>query len=166
VGRFIGFFPELIWVLGETNCEARFWIRSQSVNFSNGSEGFLVLTWSIKWEMICRWSESIMLETVISDAQKYRARQYLPQESSEWDNVVLKFQTHYYTFAHIYFLLNFNLICSHSSSSLHASAVYGLHQVLFFLLKCRTLCQNYLQRVNAVCICRPYEPSACLILHL
>jgi hypothetical protein len=36
---------------------------------------------------------------------------------------------------HIYLLLKCNLLSSHSSSSLHISAVYGHHQALSTLLK-------------------------------
>jgi hypothetical protein len=61
-------YPELIWILGEINSEARLWNRSQSVNLSMGSKRFLVLTWSIKWETTGRWSESRMSETMTSDS--------------------------------------------------------------------------------------------------
>jgi hypothetical protein len=44
--------PELIWILGEINSEARLRNRSQSVNLSTGYEGFLVLTRSSKWNKI------------------------------------------------------------------------------------------------------------------
>jgi hypothetical protein len=36
--------PELVWILGEINSEARLRNRSQSVNLSIGSEIFLILT--------------------------------------------------------------------------------------------------------------------------
>jgi hypothetical protein len=38
-----------------------------------------------------------MTETMTPDsAQQYRARHHFPQDSNEWDMVVLKFQTHLY----------------------------------------------------------------------
>jgi hypothetical protein len=55
--------PELISILGDINSEARLWNRFQSVNFSTGSERFLILTWSSMWNIIGRWSESKISET-------------------------------------------------------------------------------------------------------
>jgi hypothetical protein len=43
--------PELILILGDISSEARLWNRSQSVNFSTGSERFLNLTWSSMWNI-------------------------------------------------------------------------------------------------------------------
>jgi hypothetical protein len=54
----------LISNLGDINSETRLWNCSQSVNFSMGSEKFLILTWSSMWNIIGKWSESGILETV------------------------------------------------------------------------------------------------------
>jgi hypothetical protein len=40
-----------------------------------------------------------------------------------------------YNLFHIYFRLKCSLLCSHPSSTLHVSAVYGHHQVSSILLK-------------------------------
>jgi hypothetical protein len=56
--------PVLISNLGDIKSEARLWNRSQSVNFSLGSERFLILTWSSMWIIVGKWSESKILETV------------------------------------------------------------------------------------------------------
>jgi hypothetical protein len=56
--------PELISFLGDIKLETSFWNRSQSVNFSSGSDSFLVVTWSSMWNTICKWSESRISETM------------------------------------------------------------------------------------------------------
>jgi hypothetical protein len=63
--------PELIWILGDTKSEAIFWNRSQSVNFSIGSERFLVVTWSSMWKSIGRWSYSRTSATMTSDSRTF-----------------------------------------------------------------------------------------------
>jgi hypothetical protein len=49
------------------------------------------LTWSSMWNIIGRWSESKISETVTSGPQ-YLARHHLPQENNEWGIVALKFR--------------------------------------------------------------------------
>jgi hypothetical protein len=64
---FIGLYPVLISNLGDIKPEARLWNQSQSVNFSFGSEKFLILTWSSMWSIIGKWSESTISEMVTTD---------------------------------------------------------------------------------------------------
>jgi hypothetical protein len=56
--------PMLISYVGDIKSETRLWNCSQSVNFSVGSERFLILTWSSMWNIIGKWSESRIFETV------------------------------------------------------------------------------------------------------
>jgi hypothetical protein len=96
-----GSSPDLVWILGEINSEARLWNRSQFVNLLTGSKGFLVLIWSSKCTTIGSWTESRMSETITSEGRtfsyaKYRAHHHFRQESNEWEIIVLKFQTHLY----------------------------------------------------------------------
>jgi hypothetical protein len=89
--------PELISTLGEISSEARLWNRSQSVNFSIGSERCLILTWSSMWNTIGRWSEFKISETVTSETwyfggPQYPARHHYPHGNSEWGIVALKFR--------------------------------------------------------------------------
>jgi hypothetical protein len=44
--------PELMSILSDIKSEARLWNCSQSVNFSTGSEIFLVLPWSSMWKHV------------------------------------------------------------------------------------------------------------------
>jgi hypothetical protein len=53
--------PDLILSWGDINSEARLWNRSQSVNFSTGSENFLILTWSGTWNTVGTWQEVQLL---------------------------------------------------------------------------------------------------------
>jgi hypothetical protein len=59
--------PDSILIWNDIISEARLWNRPQSVNFSFGSERFLILTWSSMWNTIGRWSESKISETITSD---------------------------------------------------------------------------------------------------
>jgi hypothetical protein len=54
-------FSELIWILCKINSEAKPWNRSQFVNLSTGSESFLVLIWSSKWNTIGKliWAQNV-----------------------------------------------------------------------------------------------------------
>lgn len=51
-GRFMGFLPQSIWSLVETAPKARFWNRSQCVNFATGSEYSLMLTSPSTWKIV------------------------------------------------------------------------------------------------------------------
>jgi hypothetical protein len=85
--------PKLIWILGEINSEARLWNYSQSVNFSTGSKRFLVNMiqqvenkWWVSWvQNVKQW----ILTAGHSCAQQYPACHHFPQDSNEWDTVVL-----------------------------------------------------------------------------
>jgi hypothetical protein len=82
--------PELISILGYINSEARLWNRSQFVNFSIDSERFLTLTWSSISNIIGRWSESKISETLwYFGGPQYLTRHHFP-EGNEWGIVVLK----------------------------------------------------------------------------
>jgi hypothetical protein len=103
-------YAELIWILGDINSEVKLRNRSQSLYLSTGSERFLVLIGSNKWKTICRWSESRISETMPYDSRTYFAQQYrachdFPQESIEWDIVVVKFQSHLYAINSVVSLL-------------------------------------------------------------
>jgi hypothetical protein len=82
--------------LSDISSEACLWNRPQSVNFSTGSERFLVLMWSSTWNIIGRLFESRISETLtyyslifwwatISNMSPIPAENW-------WEIVVLKFQ--------------------------------------------------------------------------
>jgi hypothetical protein len=66
--RFIGFNPKLMSNLCDIRFEVRLRNRSQSVNFLSCLEICFFLRWSRMWNIIGKWYESIISETMTSES--------------------------------------------------------------------------------------------------
>jgi hypothetical protein len=90
---------ELISTLGDIKIEARLWNRFQSVNFSSGSEICLVITWSKIWNIIGKWSETRISDTMTSESLIFlctsnQVHLHFPQGNKWLGILALKFQNH------------------------------------------------------------------------